>query len=213
MWLLTRSSDDYILIYYINLSKTYIKNKNCDIWQLPPFNVYVSVKKWSLSSFSSVQSLSRADSLWPHGLQHVRLPCPSPTPRPCSTSCPLSQWCHPTILSSVTLLLRVSAIFPSIMVFFNESVLPMSQFFASGGQSIATSVSASILPMSIHDWFPLGMTGLISLQLKGLKSLLQHHSSKESILWCSVFFIVQFSHPYMTTGKTIALTWWTLSVK
>ena len=86
----------------------------------------------------------------------------------------------------------------------------MSQFFKSGGQSISVSASASVLPMNIQNWFPLGLTDLISLQYKGThKSLLQHHSSKPSILWHSAFFIVQISHPYMTTGKTIALTKWT----
>ena len=85
----------------------------------------------------------------------------------------------------------------------------MSQFFASGGQSFGVSASASVLPMNIQDWFPLGWTGWISLQSKGLLSLLQHHSSKASILRCSAFFIVQLSQPYMTTGKTIALTRWT----
>ena len=83
----------------------------------------------------------------------------------------------------------------------------MSQFSASGGQSIGASASASVLPMNIQDWFPLGWTGLISLQSK---SLLQHHSSKASILQRSAFFIVQLSPPYMTTGKTKALTRWTL---
>ena len=82
----------------------------------------------------------------------------------------------------------------------------MSQFFASGGQSIRVSVSASVLPKNIQDWFPWGWTGWISLQSRGLSSLLQHHSSKASILWCSAFFMVQLSHPYMSTGKTIALT-------
>ena len=85
----------------------------------------------------------------------------------------------------------------------------MSQFFTLGGQSIGVSASASVLPMNIQDWFPIGLTGLISLRSKGLKSLLQHHSSKASILRCSAFFIVQLSHRYMTTGKTIALTRWT----
>ena len=86
----------------------------------------------------------------------------------------------------------------------------MSQFFTSGGQSTGTSVSASVLPMNIQDRFPLGWTGLISLQSQGLaKSLLQHHSSKASIVQCSAFFTFQLSHPYMTTGKTIALTIWT----
>ena len=83
---------------------------------------------------------------------------------------------------------------------------PMSQFFASGGQSIGVSASASVLPMNIQDWFPLGWTGWISLQSKGLSRVLQHHSSKASILQCSAFFMVQLSHLHMTTGKTIALT-------
>ena len=82
----------------------------------------------------------------------------------------------------------------------------MSQFFASGGQSIGVSASTSVLPMNTQEWSPLGWTGWISLQSKGLKSLLQHHSSKASILQCSAFFTDQLSHPYMTTGKTIALT-------
>ena len=85
----------------------------------------------------------------------------------------------------------------------------MSQFFTSGGQSIGASASASILPMNIQDWSPLGLTGLISLQSKGLSRVFQHHSSKASILWHSAFFTVQLSHPYMSTGKTIALTRWT----
>ena len=87
--------------------------------------------------------------------------------------------------------------------------LQMSQFFVSSGQSIGISASTSVLPMNTQDWSPLGWTGWISLQSKGLSSLLQHNSSKASILWCSAFFIVQLSHPYMTTGKTIALTRWT----
>ena len=81
----------------------------------------------------------------------------------------------------------------------------MSHFFPSGGQSIQVSASTSVLPMNIQDWFPLGWTGWI-LQSERLSSLLQHHSSKASILWCSAFFIVQLSHPYVTTGKTIALS-------
>ena len=82
---------------------------------------------------------------------------------------------------------------------------PKSWLSASGGWSIGASASASVLPMNIQCWFPLGLTDLISLLSKGLKSLLQHHSSKASVLQCSAFFIVQLSHPYMTTGKTIAL--------
>ena len=81
----------------------------------------------------------------------------------------------------------------------------MSQFFASGGQSIRASASASVFLMNIQDWFPWGLTGLNSLQSKRLKNLLQHNSLKASIIWCSAFFMVQLSHPYITTGKTIAL--------
>ena len=93
-------------------------------------------------------------------------------------------------------ILLLPSIFPSTKVF------QMNQFFASGGQSIGVSASASVLPMNIQDWFPLGLTGWISLKSKWLSSLLQHHSSKASILQCSAFFMVQLSHPYMTTGKT-----------
>ena len=100
-------------------------------------------------------------------------------------------------------LLLLPSIFPSIRVFSNESAL------ASGGQSIGVSASTSVLPMNTQDWSPLGWTGCISLQFTGLLSLLQHHSSKASILLCSAFFVVQLSHPYMTTGKTVALTRWT----
>ena len=140
-----------------------------------------------------------SDSLWHHGLQYARLPCLSPTPRTCSNSWPSSRWCHPTISSSVSPFSCLQP-FPALGSF------PVSQFFTSGDQSIGASASASVLPMNIQSWFPLGLTDRIFLQSKGLSSVLQHHSSKASILWHSVFFIVQLSHPYMTTGKTIALT-------
>ena len=105
-----------------------------------------------------------SDSLRPHGLQHTRLPCPSPTPGACSNSCPSSQWCHPTISSSV---IPFSACLPSFPA---SGSFPMSQVFASDGQSIGVSASASVLPMNSQDWFPLGLTGLLSLQSKGLSS-------------------------------------------
>ena len=97
-------------------------------------------------------------------------------------------------------LLHPVPIFPSIRSFL------MSQFFTSGGQSTGASASASVLPMNIQDWFPLGWAGWISLQSKGLSRVFCNHSSKASILWHSAFFIVQLSHPHMTTGKTITLT-------
>ena len=112
--------------------------------------------------FNSVQSLSLVDSLQPHGLQHARLPHPSPTPRACSNSCPLSQWYHPTISSSVVPFSSHLQSFPASGSFLR------SQFFTSDGQSIGVSASASVLPMNIQDWFPLGLNGLISLQPKGL---------------------------------------------
>jgi len=141
-----------------------------------------------------------SDSLQPHGLQHARLLCPSPTPGAYSNACPSHRWCHPTISSSVVSLSSRLQSFPA------SGSFPMSQFFASGTQSTGISVSASVLSMNIQDWSPLGWTGWISLQSTGLLSLLQHHSSKASILQCSALFRVQLSHPYMTTGKTIALT-------
>ena len=148
-----------------------------------------------------------SNCLQPHGLQHARLPCPSPTPGVCSNPCLSSQWCHPTISSSIVPFSSCLLSFPA------SGSLPMGQFFTSGGQSIGFSASASVLPMNIQDWFPLGWTGWISLQSVGLKSLLQHHSSKASILRCSAFFIVWLSHPYTTNGKTIALTRWTFLAK
>ena len=134
---------------------------------------------------------------------HSRLPCPSPPPRAYSNSCPPSQWCHPTISSIVSPFSSCLHSFPASGSFL------VSQFFASGGQSIK-SFSFSIRPSNEYSGLiPFRMDWLDLLAVQGsLKSLLQHCSSKASILQCSAFFIVQLSHPYMTTGKTIALTRW-----
>ena len=102
-----------------------------------------------------------ADSLRLHGLQHTRLPCPSPSPRACSNSCPSSRWCHPTISFSVVP-------FPCLQSFPASRSYLISQLFASSGQSVGVLASALVLPMNIQGWFPLGLTGLISLQSKGL---------------------------------------------
>ena len=107
-----------------------------------------------------------SNSLRPHGLQHARLPCPSPTPRTYSNSCPSSQWCHPTISSSVIPFSSCLQSFPALGSF------PTSQFLASDGQSIGVSASVSILPLNIQDWSPIGWTGWISLQSKGLSRVL-----------------------------------------
>ena len=153
-----------------------------------------------LAQFSSVPPLSRVWLLETHGLQHTRLPCPPTTPRACSNSCPWSRWCYPTILS----LLLLPSVFPSIRVFSNELVLRIRwPKYWSFSFSISPSCEYSGLISFRMDWLDL-------LAVQGtLKSLLQHHSSKASILRSSAFFIVQLSHPYMTTGKTIALTRWT----
>ena len=117
----------------------------------------------SLNSFCNVivDSHSVSDSLWPHGLQHTRLPCLSPFPGACSNSCPLSQWCYPTVSSSVAHFSSCPQSFPALGSF------PMSQLFTSGGQSIGPSSSTSVLPTNIQGLFPLGLTGLLSLQSKG----------------------------------------------
>ena len=119
-----------------------------------------TLPKHKCSAFSSVQFNHSVvyDSLRPHGLQHTRPPCPSPTPRVYTNSCPLSQWCHPTISSSVIPFFSCLQSFPA------SGSFPMSQFFASGDHSIGVSASASVLPMNIQDWSPLGWTGWISLQ-------------------------------------------------
>ena len=159
-----------------------------------------------LLQFSSVQ-FSRSvvsDSLQPHEPQYARPPCPSPAPGVHPNPCPSCQWCHPTVSSSVIPFSSCPQSFPA------SGSFQMSQLFASGGQRIGVSASASVLPVNTQDWSPLGWTGWLSLAIQGtLKSLLQPHSSKASTLWCSAFLIIQLSHPYMTTGKTIALTRWT----
>ena len=133
-------------------------------------HVWLFAAPWIIAhqtSLSSVQ-FSRSvvsDSLQPHGLQHARPPCPSPTHGACSDSCPSSQWYHPTISSSVVPFSSCLQSFPA------SGSFPISQFFASGGQSIGTSASTSVLPMNIQDWFPLGLTSLISFQSKGKSGL------------------------------------------
>ena len=145
------------------------------------------------SKFSSVQfsHLVVSDSLWPHGLEHTRPPSPSLTSRDCSNSCPLSQWCHPTISSSVVPFSFHFQSFPE------SGSFPVSQFFASGGQKY-WSFSFNISPSNEYS-------GLISFRIDWLdllevqgtfKSLLQHHSSKASIIWCSAFFIERNSHSH-----------------
>ena len=153
---------------------------------------------------SQFNRLVVSNSLRPHGPQNARPPCPLPIPGVYSNSCPLTRWCHPTTLSIFYRpLLLPPSIFPSIRVFSNEAVLCIKwPKFCSFTFSISPSNEYSG-PISFRmDWLDL-------LTFQGtLKSLLQHHNSKASILQHSAFFIVQLSHSYMTTGKTIALTRW-----
>ena len=122
--------------------------------------------------FTSVAQLCL--TLWSHGLQHVSLPFPSPTPGACSISCPSSRWCHSTISSSVVPFSSCPQSFPA------SGSFPMSQFFASGDQSIGASASASVLPMNVQDWFPLELTGLTSLQSRGLSKVFSNTTVKIS---------------------------------
>ena len=156
-------------------------------------------KGWNNVSSVQFSCSVMSDSLRPHELQHARPPCPSPTPRVHSNSRPSSQWCHPTISSSVVPFSSCPQSLPT-----SES-FPMSQFFRWPKY---WSFSFNISPSNEHPGLiSFRMDWLDILAVQGtLKSLLQHHRSKASILWCSAFFIVQLSHPYMTTGKTIALT-------
>ena len=148
--------------------------------------------------YNQFSSVAQSDSLWPHGLKHARLLCPSPNPGAYSNSCPLCEWCHPTISSFV------------IPFSFCLQSFPASGSFKWVTSSHEVAKVLELQHQSFHWYsglisFRMDWLGLLAV-LGTLKSLLQHHSSKASILQCSAFFIVQLSHPYMTTGKTIALT-------
>ena len=154
-----------------------------------------------------IQSPSHAQHPANHGLQHPSCPCPSLPARVYSDSCSSSQWGHSTISSSATSLSSCPQSFPE------SGSFPMNWLFASSGQRTRASASASVLPVNIQRWFPLGLTGLISLKFKGLSRVFSNtiiqDNSKASILRRSAFYVVQLFHPYMATGKTIALTRWT----
>ena len=141
----------------------------------------------------SVQFSSVAQScqtLRPNRLQYTRLPCPSPTPRACSDSCPLSPWCLPTMSSSVVPFSSCPQSFPASRSF------PMSRFSSSGGQSIGASASASVLPMNIQDWFPSGLTGWIPLQSKGLSRVFSNTTVQRHQFFNTQLFLWSNSHIY-----------------
>ena len=142
-----------------------------------------------------------SNSLQPHEPQHTRPPCPSTTTRVHPNPCPLSRLCHPTNSSSVIPFFSCPQSFPA------SGSFPMSQLFACGGHGV--SASTSVPPMNTQDWSPLGWTGWISLQSKGLKRIFSNNAVQKHQFFCAQLSIVQLSHPYMTTGKTIVLTRWT----
>ena len=150
----------------------------------------LTARRWpgthsQVTTFSQFSHSVVSNSLQTHGPQHARPPCPSPTPRVYPNSGPLSQWCHPTISSSVIPFSSCPQSFPA------SGSFPKSQLFVSGGQSIGVSPSTSVLPINTQDWISFRMDWLDLLAVQGtLKSLLQHHSSKASILWCSTSCIV-----------------------
>ena len=143
-----------------------------------------------------------SDSLWPHELWHTRPPCPSLTPRVHSNSCPSSQWCHPAISSSVVPFSSCPQSLPA------SGSFPVSQLFAWGGQSIGVSALASVLPMNTQGWLPLGWTGWMSLQSKGLSTVFSN-----TTVWKHQFFGTQLSsqsnsHKWMLPTAAIGLPWW-----
>ena len=147
-----------------------------------------------------------SNSLRPHWLQHTRLLRPSLSPEVCSDSCPSSWWCYRTISSSPAPFSFCLQSFSALRSF------PMNWLFASGGQNIGAS--ASVLPVNIQGWVPLGLSGLISLLSKGLsRTFSSTKVQKHQFSWYSAFFMVQLSHLYMTTRETIALTIWTFISK
>ena len=139
------------------------------------------------------------DFLWPHGLQHTRLPCPSPSPRACSNSCPLNQWCHPTVSSSVISFSFCLQSYPASGSFsVIQLVTSVGQYWNFSFSFSPSNEYSGLISFRI-DWFDLPAVQ------RTLKSILQYHSSKMSIIQNSAFFMVHFSHPYMTNGKTIAM--------
>ena len=144
-----------------------------------------------------------SDSLWSQGLQHARPLCPSPSPEVCPSLCSLSQWCHPAISSSDTHFSFCPQPFPS------SGTFPISQLYASDDQNTGVSISASVLPTNIQDWFSLDWLAWFPCFPRDSQESSPAPQFKCINAWCSAFFMVQLSQSYMTTGKTIALSMWT----
>ena len=166
-----------------------------------PFFSYIDLDCIQIIISSVQLSLSVvSNSLWPHGLQHARFPCPSPTPRVYSNSCPSHRWCHPTISSSVVPFSSRLQSFPA------SGSFPVRWFFTSVGQSIRVSASASVLQMKIQDWFPLGWTGgspCCPRDSQESSLTPQFKSINSSALSCLYSSTLTSIHPYMTTGASL----------
>ena len=161
---------------------------------------------WKRIQFSPIQFSRSAmfNSLWLYGLQHARIPCLSPTPGACSNSCPSSYWCHPTISSPVI------SFSPCLQSFPISGSFQMSQFFTSGSQRIGITASASVLPVNIQDWSPLGWISWISLQFKGLSRVFSYTTVQKPQFFGAQLSLWSNSHIHTwLTRKTIALTRWT----
>ena len=161
-------------------------------WKSIVYKMGLSFIPWHLQLYYSGHLLFSCSVV--SDFQHARLPCLSPSPRACSNSCPLSRWCHPTILSSVV---PFSSCLPS---FPGSGSFPMSRFFASGGQSTRASASASVLPMNIQGWFPLGLTGFISMQFKGLSRVFSNTTVQKHQFFSTQHSLRSNSH----------ICWWLL---
>ena len=185
-----------VILYYFFLN-----------WALKLCKPYTFIKPGSTPDFQDLLLFSHCVQLFATPwTEHAMLPCPPLSPWVCSNSGPLSQWCHPTISSSVSPFFSCPQSFPA------SGSFPMSRLFTSGGHTIGAS--ASVLPMNIQGWFPLGLTGLISLQSKGLSRIFSNTTvQKHEFFSIPPSFMGQLSHPYLTTGKTIALTRWTFVSK
>ena len=163
-------------------------------WSVTIKSVQIKRNSHQMNEIKSVSSAAQLClTLRPHGLQHARLPCPSPTPEACSKSFPSSWWCHPAIPSSAV------PSFSCLQSFPISGSFPMSQFFTSGGQRIRASVS--VLPMNTQDWSPLGWTGWISLQSKGRSRVFSNTTVQKHWFLGTQPSLQSNSHPYMTMGK------------
>ena len=188
------------MIISISLTAVTVHSSNFFFLVMRTLSTLLATFKYAIQDSVQFSHTGVSDSLWPHEPQHARPPCPSPTPGASSNSCPLSQWCH-TPSHPLSSPLLPPPIFPSTRVFSNESALHIRglKYWSSSFNISPSSEHPGLISFRV-DWLDI-------LSVQGtLKSLLPHHTSKASILWCSAFFIVQISHPYMTTGKTIALT-------